>query len=244
MTDTWNPWHGCVHWSEGCAHCYVYRRDEEFGRDASQVKKTADFSLPVKRHRDGTFRIAPGSSIFTCLTSDFFIDKADIWRDEAWNMMRLRRDVNFSIITKRILRMERCLPGDWGDGWDNVSIGATMENQRCANERMPVFLDLPIKHRFIVCEPMLGPIDIRAALDPEKVETVIAGGESGPGARPLDYDWVLDLRSQCAETGVGFRFKQTGAAFIKDGRRYEIKRALQLSQARRANIDLPNRKGG
>ena len=91
---------------------------------------------------------------------------------------------------------------------------------------------------------MLGPIDIGAALDPDKVDSVIVGGESGPGARALNYDWVLDMRRQCAKAGVGFHFKQTGEVFIKDGRRYEIRRGLQLIQARRANIDLPNRRGG
>lgn len=238
MRDTWNPWHGCKKYSEGCAHCYVYRRDEEFGRDASVVKKTADFSLPVKRTRDGEMKIAPGSHIYTCLTSDFFIEEADAWRDEAWDFMRRRQDVTFSIITKRVLRIRKCLPWDWLDGWENVRIGATMENQRRADQRMEEFLDLPIRGRFVVCEPMLERIDFRGKLDAEKIESVVVGGESGPDAREMNFGWAMDVRRQCLEAGVNFHFKQTGAVFIKDGKRYEIERRLQSVQARKAKIDL------
>lgn len=238
MTGTWNPWHGCKRWSEGCAHCYVYRRDAEFGRDAGIVAKTADFSLPMKRYRSGDYKIAPGEHVFTCLTSDFFIDKADPWRDEAWNMMRLRGDVTFSIITKRVSRIRECLPWDWLDGWENVRIGATMENQRCADARMTEFLSLPLKRRFIICEPMLGAVDFRGRLDPKLVENVIVGGESGHEAREMRYEWALDVRRQCADAGVRFHFKQTGANFVKDGKRYNIARRWQSAQARRANIDL------
>ena len=72
---------------------------------------------------------------------------------------------------------------------------------------------------------------------------MIAGGESGPDARPLRYEWVLALRDQCAANQVGFHFKQTGANFIKDGRRYRIERRLQSAQARRAGIDWHQSKG-
>ena len=176
--------------------------------------------------------------MFACLTSDFFLEEADAWRAEAWEMIRARPDVFFHIITKRVLRIGTCLPPDWGEGWENVSIGATVENQRRAEERMGAFLDLPIRNRFIVCEPMLERIDLARWLDRKKIRRVIAGGESGDDARPLDYAWVLALRDQCAEKGVGFWFKQTGANFIKDGKMYRVERRLQIPQARKARIDI------
>ena len=70
---TWNPWHGCRKYSEGCLNCYVYRRDASVGRDASIVARTKDFDLPLRRRRDGGFAIPPGAHVYACLTSDFFL---------------------------------------------------------------------------------------------------------------------------------------------------------------------------
>lgn len=91
----WNPWHGCVRHSEGCANCYVYRRDESVGRDASQVALNSTFTAPVDKRRDGEYKIPSGSSVYACMTSDFFIDRADQWRGVAWDMIRRRPDVHF-----------------------------------------------------------------------------------------------------------------------------------------------------
>lgn len=237
----WNPWHGCTKYSEGCANCYVYRRDALYGKDSSLVTRTGEFDLPLRKKRDGSFKIQSGAHVFACMTSDFFIEAADEWRGEIWNMIRRRSDVNFSIITKRVLRIRKCLPDDWGSGWENVSIGATVENQHRAEERLWEFLDLPVKHKFLVCEPFLGPLELECWLKSGKIERVIAGGESGNNARPLDYAWVLALREECLCTGVGFHFKQTGARFVRDGKLYNIERRLQVPQARRAEIDVPPR---
>lgn len=235
---TWNPWHGCIKYSEGCANCYVYRRDALYGKDSSKVVRTGEFDLPLRKKRDGSFKIPSGSGVFACLTSDFFIEAADEWRGEAWNIIRLRSDVDFSIITKRVQRIRSCLPDNWGSGWENVSIGATVENQRRADERLGEFLELPIKRRFLVCEPLLGPLELEGWLRSGKIQRVIVGGESGANARPMDYAWVLALRDQCLRAGIGFRFKQTGTRFVKDGRLYNIERRLQIPQARRAGIDI------
>lgn len=236
--DIWNPWHGCTKYSEGCVNCYVYRRDSSIGKDASVLTKTGDYTLPIRKNRQGEYKLAPGRSIFTCMTSDFFLDRADELRSGAWDMIRERSDVDFVVITKRILRVRQCLPDDWGAGWDNFTLYATMENQRCADERMDEFLSLPVKKRSIVCEPMVSGIDFRGKLDPDIIDSVSVGGESGPGARALDYDWVLDVRRQCLESGVSFVFRQTGARLIKDGKLYRIERMLQQAQAKRANIDV------
>lgn len=241
MDVVWNPWHGCTKYSEGCAHCYVYRRDESVGRDATRVCRTSSFDAPVKKNRAGEYKIPSGTRVYACMTSDFFLDRADGWRDEAWDIIRSRPDLRFTIITKRIDRVADCLLPDFPEGYGHVTLFATVENQRRADERVPVLAALPFAGKGIICEPMLGPIDFRGNL--AGIGTVICGGESGPEARPLDYAWVLDLRRQCAEAGVRFTFKQTGANFIRDGRRYSIPRKFQHSQAKAADIDWPGEGG-
>lgn len=236
----WNPWHGCHKTSAGCAHCYVYRMDGKHGKDANLVTKTNDFYLPIAHLRNGSYKVAPESFIWTCFTSDFLLEDADAWRAEAWRMMRERSDCEFLFITKRITRFLQCLPDDWGEGYPNVSICCTVENQSKVEERLPVFREVPIRHKMIVCEPLLERIDLSAYLG-DWVESVTVGGESGDQARPCDYDWILEIRRQCIEANVPFRFKQTGAHFIKDGKRYQIKRSLQHSQARKANINTEKR---
>jgi protein gp37 len=105
-----------------------------------------------------------------------------------------------------------------------------------ADIRLPALHKAPIRHKGIVCEPLLGPIDLSPYLGLD-IESVIAGGESGPASRICDYSWVLDIRRQCVAAGVPFTFKQTGRLFLKDGRLYTIERRLQHSQARRAGIN-------
>lgn len=234
----WRPWHGCHKCSPGCLNCYVYREDARYGRDPTKVYRTGEFDLPVRGRRDGSPRLAAGETVFTCLTSDFFVEEADDWRPRAWRMIRSRPDLMFFIITKRIARFEVGLPDDWGEGYGNVTVASTCENQRKADERLPILRALPIRHKRIVCEPLLEAVDLTPWLD-ARIEGVIAGGESGPGARLCRYDWILDLSRQCGAAGVPFWFKQTGALFEKDGRLYTIPRKHQHEQARRAGISTP-----
>lgn len=233
----WNLWHGCRKISEGCRHCYVYRMDAAHQRDASEIKKNVSFDLPLRKNRVGEYKIPSGETVYTCFTSDFFLEEADAWRPEVWRIMRTRSDLNFFFITKRIHRAAACFPPDWGEGYPNVTICCTVENQNCADFRLPIYRDLSIRHKAIICEPLLGPIDLSPYLG-KWADFVLAGGESGPDARPCRYEWVLALREQAKRAGVGFRFKQTGTYFIKDGRAYHIPRALQHKQARRAGLDL------
>ena len=236
MSVMWNMWHGCRKISEGCRNCYVYRQDANWQKDSSQVTKTAQFNLPVRRDRRGRFKIPSGTTVYTCMTSDFFIAEADAWRDEAWQMMKLRHDLQFIIITKRIDRFTLCLPDDWGEGYDNVHICSTCETQERADYRLPILLAAAAKHKSIICEPLLEPIDLTAYLHPG-IESVYVGGESGTDARVCDFEWVCSLRRQCDAAGVGFRFHQTGARLIKDGKLYRIRREHQHSQARKAALD-------
>ena len=235
----WNPWHGCIKYSAGCQNCYVYRRDARYELDASQVYKTTSFDLPIRKDRQGNYKIKPHDRVWTCFTSDFFLDIADPWREQAWEMMRIRSDLYFFFITKRIDRFYDCIPADWNEGYPNVAICTTIENQAAADHRLPILKEAPIAHKSIAAEPLLEAIKISAYLG-SWCDKIVAGGESGPAARPLDYQWILDIRNQCIAANVPFYFKQTGANFIKDGHRYRIPRKNQSSQARKAGLAWPS----
>jgi protein gp37 len=202
------------------------------------VAKTKSFDLPVQKKRSGEYKIASGTLVYTCFTSDFLVEDADRWRAEAWEMMRLRSDLNFLMITKRIDRLQETLPDDWGNGYDNVTICCTVENHDRAAYRLPIYKAAPVKHKIIICEPLLERIDLRPYDIGSWAEQVVAGGESGYEARPCNFGWIMELRDVCVENSVSFRFKQTGAKFIKDGRLYHIKRQFQHSQARKAGINF------
>ena len=178
----WNPWHGCHKISAGCQNCYVYRSDAKHGKNASEVVKTSSFYLPIAHARDGSYKIPSGSFIWTCFTSDFLLADADVWRKEAWRMMQERSDCEFLFITKRITRFAECLPEDWGDGYPNVTICSTVENQAKADERLPVFRDAPIRHKMIVCEPLLERLAEAFALDRAVAGAVLAATQAGSGA--------------------------------------------------------------
>lgn len=232
----WNLVHGCHRKSEGCRYCYVFARDEQNGIDTNVVRKTASWNLPMKKDRKGAWKIPEGSVVMTCFSSDFFLEEMDAWRDEAWDMMRLRKDLNFYIVTKRPERIASCLPDYWGELKDRVFICCTMENQRWVDKRLPLFQALPLIHKEIIVEPMLEQVDFHGNLD--GIEKVTVGGESGMNARPCRYEWILDVRRQCAEAGTHFHFMQTGARFIKDGRTFHLNHYLQIRQARKARIDF------
>lgn len=235
-STSWNPWHGCRKISPGCKHCYVYRTDSKYEKDSSEVTKTQNFDLPVRRTRTKEYKIKPGTLIYTCFTSDFFLEEADEWRVDAWKMIRERQDCHFFMITKRIDRFNASLPSDWGRGYDNVTICSTVENQDRADYRLPILLKAPICHKEIVCAPLLENINLKKYLTGE-IECVSVGGESGNDARICDYSWVLSIRQQCIDMSIPFWYHQTGARLKKDGRVYRINRKYQHSQAHKANID-------
>lgn len=237
----WNPWHGCSKISAGCVNCYVYRMDQKHGKDSSIAVKNNNFNLPLKKNRAKEYKIPSGEMVYTCFTSDFLLEEADEWRIEAWKMIKMRSDLHFLFITKRIDRFDICKPDDWGDGYDNVSVCCTVENQERADYRLPIFLKAPIKHKSIICEPLLESMDISAYLG-NWIDEVVVGGESGNEARICDYNWVIDLRKQCIEKNVTFYFKQTGAKFRKDNKLYYIRRKFQHSQAKKAGINYYSKK--
>ena len=242
LMPLWNPWHGCTKCSPGCQNCYVYRRDAEFGKDASIVTKTASFNLPVKKVRRENYKLKPeDGTVMTCFTSDFFHPDADAWRPEAWMIMKIRSDLQFYFVTKRPERFYEGLPEDWGDGYENVHICCTCENQYQTDRRLPVFLNLPIRHKEIIHEPMLQEIHIEKYLEQyhDQIECVSCGGESGEGARLCDYGWIIITKMQCVEYDVPFHFHQTGSLFKRGSRIYHIDRKDQEDQARKSGIDTP-----
>ena len=131
-------------------------------------------------------------------------------RKRLWNLIAQTSALDWLLLTKRPERVQKCVP--WRDTWPrNVWIGTTAENQRWATKRIPVLLALPARVRFLSCEPLLGPLDITPWLmGSRRIDWVIAGGESGQKARPMNPDWARSLRDQCARNEVPFHFKQWG----------------------------------
>ncbi|EHI73895.1 Bacteriophage protein gp37 [Streptococcus criceti] len=238
MHDTWNPWHGCRKVSEGCNNCYMYYLDHLRGKDGRQIYRTKlDFTYPLQKDRQGNYKVKSGEMLRVCMTSDFFLEEADEWREEVWNIIWQRPDVKFWLLTKRPERVRDCLPKDWGDGWENVMLNVSCENQKRADERIPLLLDLPFKHKGIMCAPLLGPIDIKEYLATGQLEQVNCGGENYGGARPCHYEWVKQLSEECRAFDVLFAFVETGTNFVKDGKTYHLpNKRLQSQMAFKSNL--------
>lgn len=253
---TWNPWHGCHKVSQGCKNCYMFRDKKRYGQDPNVVVRSkTKFYDPLKWTEPRT--------IFTCSWSDFFIEESDAWRDEAFAIMALTPQHTYQVLTKRPERMleyfsrgllkSEILGTFYGkpeldalvkgmDKWPlpNVNLGVSVEDQKTADERIPLLLQTPNALPWLSMEPLLGDVDVHDYLgtpywwcvscDSEATATfdeecarcgdslrsiggirwVVAGGESGPNARPMHPDWVRSIRDQCVAVGVPFFFKQWG----------------------------------
>lgn len=231
----WEPWTGCYRHSAGCDNCYYYGPlAKRFGQN--DVQKTDKFDWPIKKNAKGDYNIKGGKILPTCFATDFFLPEADEWRKACWAIIKERTDIDFLILTKRIERFSISLPSDWGDGYDNVNIGCSVENQALADYRLPLFLSYPIKRRFIACAPLLEAIDLTSYL--YGVDHVTVGGETGRDARVCDYDWILDIRGQCAKAGVTFWFKNTGSIFKVGGVTEKVNPYKQASFAKQYGIDI------
>ena len=231
----WNPWRGCKKCSDGCLHCYIHKGDAKRGVNTNEIVKTKDFYKPVEKLKNGNYKMKPGI-VYLCFSTDFLIEEADEWRKECWQMMKDRQDCTFLFLTKRIDRFMKCIPDDWGDGYENVVVCCTVENQLNADDKLQIFSRLPIKHKCITAQPLLEQIDIEKHLD--DIELVVVGGESDRNARPLDYSWVLNIREQCIRKNVSFEFRQCGTHFIKGSKEYKLQTKDLCSQARKAGIDF------
>lgn len=234
----YNPWHGCHKYSEGCQNCYMFYFDSVRGIDSNIVKKTNDFNLPIKKDRYGKFKIESGQSLQVCLTSDFFIEEADEWRNDVWKMIKERQDLQFTLFTKRANRILTNLPKDFTEFYNHVEFAVTCENQKRLDERMPYLASLPTKNISLLLSPMLEEMDIDKILKTGKIKKVYISGENYKNARILDFDWVKKIQKQCKDNSVKLEFFHTGSKFIKDGRLYTIPYSKGKSQAKLANIDL------
>ena len=232
----WNPWRGCHRYSEGCRFCYIHKGDAKRGVDTGEIVRAENFDVLVARKKNGKCRMKPGQLVYLCFSTDFLLEDAGEWRGRCWEIIKERSDLNFLFLTKRIERFLDCIPADWGEGYDNVIVVCTVENQHTADIRLPIFSILPIKHKNIICQPMISEIDIEPYLD--GVELVVVGGESDHYARPLCYDWVLKVRESCIRKSVAFEFRQLGTHFVKDGKEYTVQKKDLCAQARKANINF------
>lgn len=221
---TVNFWTGCKKVSPGCKYCYMYRDKERFHQDPTSVLRTSHKTFYAALKWDEP------KLIFTCSWSDFFIEEADQWREDAWDVIRKTPQHKWQILTKRPERVKACLPVDWGSGWDNVWIGVSCENQETADLRIPILLEIPAKTRFLSCEPLLGPIDLFAYINSfigsndipqDKIHWVILGGESGNDTgnyryRASELIWYEKLIIQCTLVAVPVFMKQLGTHLAKE----------------------------
>ena len=245
MRDIWNPWHGCKKVSEGCRNCYMFFLDALRNQDGSVIRRTGDqsFRYPLSKDRQGNYRVKPGQSLRVCLTSDFFLKEADAWRPEAWQIIRSRPDVIFYLLTKRPERISEVLPADWGEGWENVMVSVSCENQKMADKRIPVLLALPARHRGVMCAPLIGPVTMADYLASGKLDQVLCDGENYQNARVCSWAWVRALGEECRKANVTFVFCGTGSLFEKDGRLYHINSGrVRAEQAFKSGVSFQGRK--
>jgi protein gp37 len=261
--STFNPVIGCTKVGPGCDHCYAerdfaLRRKVVIWGDEGERHVTKTWNDPVKWQRDAAaFYAKYGRKrrVFCASLADVF-DKR--WpegvRDRLWNLIRETPDLEWLIVTKRIINAARMLPEDWGDGYDNVVLIATVVNQEEADRDVPRLLNTPARRRGLSIEPMLGPIDLTETIpdaligshitEQVGVDWVVCGGESGPHARPMHPDWARSLRDQCAAAGVPFHFKQWGEYAPPEVLEEDSKPALRCMRGDRAYVFDDNQQMG
>jgi protein gp37 len=167
--------------------------------------KPPRFNAPLSRKWNQ--ENADGQRVFVCSWSDFFIEEADPWRDEAWEIMRATPWLTYQVLTKRPERIAECQPAD-GILPTNVWLGATVENQEVMDDRLEPLLDVRCSVHFVSAEPLLSNLDLRRWLP--WLQWAIAGGESGPRARPMQTVWARGIANQCKAAGVAYFHKQNG----------------------------------
>ncbi|MGD9798878.1 MAG: DUF5131 family protein [Acidimicrobiia bacterium] len=218
---TFNPWWGCTNVSPGCDHCYAETFAKRTGHDVWGKDGERRFfgdkhwAEPLRWDRQAA-EAGVRRLVFCASMADVFEPRSDL-DEERWRLWRLivaTPHLTWQLLTKRPEQVMRFVPIDWQGSWPaHVWIGTTVEDQERADLRIPRLLAIPAPVRFLSCEPLLGPVSLAAATPAAVVDGigwVIAGGESGPGHRPLDVDHARWLRDQCKSEGIPFFFKQHG----------------------------------
>lgn len=200
QTIKWDPWFGCFQTSEACANCYIH-----------QLNQFED-----KFYELATASVPAGTIVGVGLHTDFFLAEADHLRPKAWQTIKANPQLIFEIYTKRVERIQDCLPSDWQDGYDNVIFCVTTENQKRADERIPILLKLKCKHKWLNCAPLLEAIDLSTYLQSGEIECITTSGEHrvNKKARELRKEWLEDLARQCHQAGIHFEVMFLGAKFI------------------------------
>ncbi len=220
--STWNPVTGCTKLSPGCKHCYAERMAERL-RAMGQPNYRNGFELTLQPQMlELPLSWKKPQTIFVNSMSDLFHEEvpADYIRD-VFDVMRRAHWHRFQVLTKRSERLAEL--GSTLDWPENVWMGVSAESGRYVH-RIEHLRDTPARVRFLSLEPLLGPLP---NLDLRGIHWVIVGGESGPRARPMRPEWVVDIRDQCRSAGVSFFFKQWGglnkkrAGRLLDGRTWD-----------------------
>lgn len=230
---TFNIVWGCQRVSPACEHCYAEAFSKRLGKDLwgpnkeRQVMSESYWQQPLKWNRYAE-KTGVRKRVFCSSMADVFEDhptvNAERWR--LWELIVATSNLDWLLLTKRPENMAKMLPAAWGNGYSNVWLGITVENQKYADERIPLLLQTPAAVRFLSCEPLLGAIDLSEWLYEndelskvypdvgvklvDKIHLVIVGGESGAGFRPMNLDHARALRGQCICSGIPFFFKQVG----------------------------------
>ena len=219
---TWNPITGCSKVSPGCARCYAERVSLRFRHSlAPWTPENAQDNVQLHPERlDQPLRWRRPRRVFVNSMSDLFHELVpDDYIASVFDIMGASPQHQFQVLTKRPERMsewfEVMCAASAHPIWPlpNVWLGVSVENQRWADQRIPLLVQTPAAVRFLSCEPLLKPLDLTDHLN--GVDWVIVGGESGPGARPIAIEWVRDLIEQCRSAQTPIFVKQLGTAWSK-----------------------------
>jgi protein gp37 len=241
-THTFNPWWGCTKVSDGCKFCYAEALAKRYGHQVWGTNKPrrllseAHWRSPLKWEDDAKTK-RTRYRVFCASMADVFEENAperEVRR--LWDIIRRTPHLDWQLLTKRPHRIAANLPEDWGDGYPNVWLGTSVEDQHVL-ERIAQLTVIPAVVHFLSLEPLLGPLP---NLPLQDIEWVIVGGESGPHARFMDRAWVLDIRRQCRAACVAFFFKQWGGINKKaTGRLLEGRTYDELPKIRPVRRQLP-----
>ncbi|MDI6872370.1 MAG: phage Gp37/Gp68 family protein [Bacillota bacterium] len=219
---TWNPLTGCTKVSSGCAHCYAERMAKRL-QAMGQANYRHGFKLTIHEQAlDLPLHWGKPQTIFVNSMSDLFHEEVPVeFILRVFDVMKRAYWHRFQILTKR---SERLVQLDPQLSWPpNVWMGVTVEADDCCF-RADHLRKTRAATKFLSCEPLLGPLP---NLNLEGIDWVIVGGESGPGARPMDPSWVREIRDRCVDKGIPFFFKQWGGVNKKrrgrllDGRTWD-----------------------